>query len=249
MRHRIRVLKNEHYFPYPTFAAEVYHLPTRTAAESGVLFLGKMIDYKLAGRNKSGAQKVEYICPRCNKVSSTVINDFFKKKTPYCFQCATKQSNTKHGKRKHPLYGVWKSIRKRCNNPNDTAYPNYGGRGISVCKEWDDFDQFLKWAKANGWEPDSGLLIDRIDNNGNYHPENCRWVDRSTSNVNQRPRRDSGTGLRGVAQKGNRFFWQLKFRGEHFVKYGFATLEEAALARDKFIKENNLPHTLNFTTN
>ena len=208
-----------------------------------------MIDYKLAGRNKSGAQKVEYICPRCNKVSSTVINDFFKKKTPYCFQCATKQSNTKHGLRRHPLYAIWKSMRSRCNNPNEISYKNYGGRGITICEEWNDFTVFMEWAESHGYVPDIGLTIDRIDNDKGYSPENCRWVDRLINNTNQRKRKDNSTGYRGVSRRKTWFLWQLGYKGKSYGKCGFPTAKEAALARDKFIKENNLPHTLNFTTN
>lgn len=80
----------------------------------------------------------------------------------------------KHGLYKHPLYKRWMSMRNRCNNPNHNGYHNYGGRGISVCAEWDDFSAFVSWSEANGWEP--GLVLDRTDVNGNYEPSNCRWI-------------------------------------------------------------------------
>jgi hypothetical protein len=76
-------------------------------------------------------------------------------------------------------------MRQRCNNPKDISYPNYGGRGIRVCEEWDtDFQSFYTWAIANGFS--SELQLDRIDTNGNYEPSNCRWVKRQTNMRNKR---------------------------------------------------------------
>lgn len=108
--------------------------------------------------------------------------------------CSTKKLGGKHNSR---LYGVWHSMRDRCKNPNSHAYGRYGGRGICVCEEWDsDFAAFRKWAESAGYDPNAPrgkCTLDRIDNDGNYEPSNCRWVDmvvqsnnRSTSTKNMR---------------------------------------------------------------
>lgn len=93
----------------------------------------------------------------------------------------------KHGLSKTPLYLVWVSLRQRCQNPANKGYANYGGRGIKVCAEWQDFDAFRNWARANGYR--AGLSIDRIDNDGNYEPSNCRWTTATQQARNKRANR------------------------------------------------------------
>lgn len=148
---------------------------------------------------------------------------------------------------KHPLYKVWTWMKSRCYNLNDTSYHNYGKRNISICDEWiNNPVAFIEWALENGWKKD--LVIDREDNNGNYSPENCRFVNLSISCSNQRIRKDNTSGFRGVNfRKGyNRWVGRIQFNKKRIELCWEKTAEEAAKKRDKYIIENNLPHLLNF---
>lgn len=90
---------------------------------------------------------------------------------------------TKHGMDGTPTHRAWVSMLQRCMNPRNKNYPNYGGRGITVCAQWKDFRAFLG---DMGERPSPELSLDRIDNDGNYEPGNCRWATRSEQQRNKR---------------------------------------------------------------
>ena len=106
--------------------------------------------------------------------------------------------NTAHGEshsNKTRLYGIWSGMRQRCNNPNKDCYSLYGGKGVRVCAEWEDYANFKKWAMANGYA--DNLSIDRIDSNGNYCPENCRWITRSENTARANKNHTTRKVIRG----------------------------------------------------
>jgi hypothetical protein len=141
------------------------------------------------------------------------------------------ESNVKHGKSDSRLYGVWKAIRARCENPKRLKYEHYGGRGIAVCFEWHDFDVFCEWALEHGYK--EGLTIDRIDTNGNYEPSNCRWVTQTEQLRNQNTRYDNTSGVRGVSwdKKAQKWFTYIHVNKKRVSLGRFVELQEATKAR------------------
>lgn len=152
------------------------------------------------------------------------------------------------------LHRIWHGMKQRCYNEKCPAYKYYGARGIKICDEWlNDYDNFYNWAMDNGFDPESPkkeCSIDRIDNDGNYCPENCRWATALQQAANQRKSSLNTSGYRGVILDYSERKVNKPWRAIVMVNYktislgSFETQEEALAVRNKYIKDHNLPHKI-----
>jgi hypothetical protein len=157
--------------------------------------------------------------------------------------CKRVESITKHGQSKsgNPLYRTWTNMKSRCNDPNAKYFPEYGGRGIKVCPEWESsFEAFQDWASASSYQP--GLTLDRERNSEGYAPNNCRWVDRTAQQRNRRSQKGSSSPYIGVSliTRSGKWAAGIKVNGVSINLGQYPTELEAAKARDQYIIDNQL---------
>lgn len=146
-------------------------------------------------------------------------------------------------RRYHPLYRIWQGMLDRCHNPNNKSYHRYGGRGIVVCTRWRNMQSFVS---DMGERPFATASIDRIDNNGPYSPDNCRWatLEQQTRNTKERK---SATGHRHIypVTKDNKYQVHIQANKKNYHYGVYDTVDEALLARESMYADLKRKGVLN----
>ena len=196
---------------------------------------------------ENSKKKVRYGLYKCGFCGNNFRTQISRVKGGYTKSCGcyqkrrAKESNKTHGLKTTRLYKTWWNIKSRTLNSKDKDYPNYGGRGITLWDEWkNDFMSFYTWAMSNGYSDE--LSIDRIDNNGNYEPNNCRWTTKTIQTRNQRIPKNNTSGYRGVHfdKKLGKYIAKISINKKRIQLGYFTSPEEGAIAYNNYIIENNL---------
>lgn len=187
-----------------------------------------------------------YQCPKCktktelytHNVKIQLKKSNLSKKPAVCVKCTLVLRNTTHNKSKTPAYKKWKAMISRCTKPYYPNYKRWGGRGITVCKEWmESFEVFEKWFLQQHYE--KSYELDRINNNGNYTPENCRLIPKYKNARNREDSAKKHSKYRYVIWDKNRNKWYVNvpvpnIKGKRKYLGLFTCEEEAQKAIKKF---------------
>lgn len=205
---------------------------------------GRLVVKEMYAKNTSK----RFICEcDCGEIYDGDANAILRGKVKSC-GCLAREIH-ENAKYASPLWHTWSNMIARCEKPNGKAWDDYGGRGIRVCDEWHDFKTFEEWAIGNGYRPGCGLSLDRIDVNGNYEPDNCRYASTSVQLVNRRPRRPnkkSFVTINGVTKTKREWceeygIWQATV--DYRMKHRGMSFEEA-LTAEKMTSGNHHPALL-----
>lgn len=184
---------------------------------------GKLVVIEQAGRNALKKVLWKCVCD-CGKETVVVSGSLVTGNTTSC-GCVI--PNFKHGGWKNASYNSWRAMMRRCYKPQDKDYHRYGGRGIQVSPRWHEYINFM----MDMGEPVGDSTLDRIDANGDYTPENCRWASPIVQARNIRHPKSNKTGHRGVLFHNNKYYANITVSGKKYYSKMCNTVEEAAAAR------------------
>ena len=179
----------------------------------------------------SGRKRTTWVCQcSCGNTVETQTASLRGGKTKSC-GCLAKEIKTTHGKSRTKENKVWRGIKQRCLNPKHKQYPDYGGRGITICDEWkDDFQAFYDCV---GKAPYPSASLDRINNDGNYEPGNIRWASKSIQVINRRIGKDNKSGIKGVCFCNTHKIWKayISVKSKSINLGHYSNKEDAVKAR------------------
>ena len=215
-----------------------------------IVTLIKDLGMKYATDNSKSKKRFGlYECPHCCVKFEAMVTNVKGGKTTKCRGCGDINSGDKrrvHGENMtNPLYSKWVHMRQRIKNPNDKDYKHYGGRGITICNEWDEFIPFRDWCLSNGYK--KNLTIHRVNNDGNYEPSNCIFTNQTVqTRVSTKIRKTNKSGYRGVSKNKKAWCATISVNYKRIHIGSFKDKKDAAMAYDEYITNNNLEHTRNF---
>ena len=189
---------------------------------------GKLLVQKRLDTRDHGETWYRCVCD-CGNIVEARQSNLLKEHNLSCGKVGCKKTNKTHGMRSSELYHTYYDIHTRCSRKDN---PLYGGRGIKVCDEWsgaNGFVAFMEWSLSHGYE--KGKTIDRIDVDGDYMPENCRWTDVETQARNKRLLKANKTGYAGVYLKDGKYAAQINVNKARIHLGTFNTIADAAMAR------------------
>lgn len=179
-------------------------------------------------------------CKNCGKE--------IKKYKVYCCQSCYFEYLHTHQHSYKNLYKRYNDMKSRCYNKNNCNFKYYGARGIKVCDEWlgeNGYNNFEKWALENDYKKE--LSLDKIDNNGNYEPSNCRWVNKRIQNINKRPSTKNTSGFVGIGMHSSKtcYYGSVKINNKSYYTGSSKDIIIACIMRNNYIIDNNLDNQLN----
>lgn len=178
-----------------------------------------MVENSSGNRYRKGI----YRCDNCNNDYELFTHNIKRNNNKICKKCTLVERNITHGLSREKSYEVWNNMIGRCYRKSNRQYKDWGGRGISVCDEWkNDYLSFKEWFDKNY---SNGLQIDRINNDGNYEPSNCRFISRVDNLRNKRTVSGKKSKYRYIVWHGQSSGWRVKFNGRYI---GYSKDEEVA---------------------